>query len=302
MANKLTKAVRAAKKVGKKVIKGGMKLLKEVGPALDEHAMKAAEMLVDPCNASLSDACYRGDQGFKNRFTSSAPSFLTAGIVSGVYVFVPGTNLVYTAEYTAANTPTLLSQFGGPGNVFLASNATGTRSLGACVSLSPLASNLATSGVIYTGVVPLSAINITVNQTPASLIPLCPNFGRLSIDQPMECKFVPLSADESYVTPSTNFDTTDQSAILIVITGLPAGSGVNFRITNIIEWKAANSLGIASVSSAGNPSKNTIEHVKEFIRKRDPHWYTNVGKTAYNVLRGYSRGGMVGAITGAFMK
>jgi hypothetical protein len=117
----------------------------------------------------------------------------------------------------------------------------------------------------------------------------------------METKFVPSAADENYTLQGSLSDPSDLNCILQVFIGLPAATGVVSRFTNIVEWKPLPNIGIVSESFLGNPSRNTIEHVKSALLKRNPGWWSNVGKTAYSVLRGYATGGTVGAM-GAAMK
>lgn len=265
---------------------------------LDDSAKKAAMMLADPCNAALGPACFRGDQGFKSRFVSNGTGLSAGTTVAGAVALIPSSGQLLTIDWPAALTPTPWADNTvtyGPGRNFLFNNADGVRSLGACLSFAPLSANLSTSGVVYSGITSVASLGLTSNWTPPALAQLLPNFGKVTIDAPMECKFVPAGADEDYTTLGTPGDQSDNNAILFVFIGLPAGSGMSLRATNIVEWKPKPNIGIASNSMLGNPSKNTVEHVKEFLRARDEHWYTNVGKTAFSVIRGYSVGGAIGA-------
>lgn len=241
---------------------------------LDDSAQKAMAMLADPCNAALEPGCYRGDQGYKSRFVQNGSILFSAGIVAGAVAYIPGANLLYTIDWTSALAPTAWvnnSVSYAPGQPFIATNATALRSLGACVSCTPLSANLSTSGVVYSGIVTVQSLGIAATWTPQQLAQLVPNFGKVSIDTPMECKFVPSSSDEEYNRQGTLTDNTDSSAILFVFIGLPAATGLSMRITQCCEWKPVANIGIASNSVLGNPSKNTIEHVKEALRARDAH-------------------------------
>lgn len=274
------------------------------GIILDAKAQAAARMLHDPCNAPLSEACYRGDQGYKSRFVSNFTVGTGAGQTAAAVAFLPGRN-----EYLFVTTPTsasagtwTLSQ--GPGNVFLQANAAGWRSLGACLSTTPVAANLATSGQVYTTIVTLGQLPsggssggaVTVDQC----LQLCNKYGKVQIDEPMETKWIPAAADEEY-TVAGLADTTDVNVVLMCFVGLPAATGIVCRFTNVIEWKPNPTIGVVSESFMGNPSRNTIEHVKAALKNKDPNWWSNVGKAAYSVLRGYATGGVVGA-AGAAMR
>lgn len=287
----------------KRLATGAVRVAREVG--LDFKAAQAASMLLDPCNATLSEACYRGDSGYRNRFVFQSSYGAGTGQTAVAIVFVPGTNYIAFIAATSSTTPTNWIINNGPGNTFLQANTGSIRSLGACVSTTPVAANLATSGQVYTSIVPVSAlgnISVTGSTTVDALSQLCNRYGKVSIDTPMETKFIPGALDEQYATPQTiPTDVSDCNAILQVFIGLPAATGVVCRFTNIIEWKPFANLGIVSESYMGNPSKNTIEHVKQALVKKNPNWWSNVGSMAYSVLRGYVTGGAVGAI-GAAMK
>jgi hypothetical protein len=302
MAPKSKKLAKIGRKI-KRVANRAVSVAKGFA-GLDDNAKKAAMMLMDPCNAALEPGCYRGDQGFKARFVANGSLLTSATTVAGAVAFVPNSTQFYTIDWTAALPATAWtdnSTFYSPGRTFINANASGVRSLGACVSLAPLSSNLATAGVVYSGVVPVSSLGLSSTWTPPQLAQLLPNFGKVTIDGPMECKYIPASADENYTLVGQTGDASDNNAILFVFIGFPASTGFSVRATNIAEWKPLANLGIASNSALGNPSRNTIEHVKEALRMRDEHWYTNVGKTAFSVLRGYSMGGLVGA-AGAALK
>lgn len=272
---------------------------------LDPPASRALQMLADPCNATLEPGCYRGDQGFKARFVSNGTLLSAGTTVNGAIAFAPCANLFYTIDWTSTPVATAWTNNSvnySPGRAFLTANAASTRSLGACLSVTPLATNLATSGVVYSGIVPASLVG-GGTYLPSDVAQLCNNFGKITIDQPMECKFIPGSADEEYSNTSILSDSSDCMLIVFVFLGFPGGTGFSCRATNIVEWKPLTGLGLTTSSAAGNPSKNTIEHVKQALRSKDDSWYTNVGKTAFSVIRGYATGGvagMVGAAVKAF--
>lgn len=292
MANK---TVRKVKRAVRKVRKVATKIMAPV-TALDAKARAAAAMLTDPCNAALSEACYRGDQGYRNRFVSNSSLGVTAGHTAVAVAFVPGSNTVFWLSNTTSSGLVAWASFGGPGVSFLATVTDVSRSLGACTSATPQAANLSVSGQVYSGVVPFSSLNTGATQSADNLAQLCNRYGKISIDTPMECKFVPGAADEDYTaTNGQPTDVSDSNVILMVFIGLPAASGVALRFTNIIEWKPRFNLGVTTQSVLGNPSRNTIEHIKEHLRTTNPNWWSNVGATAWSVVRGYATGGVMGA-------
>lgn len=312
MANKRKTSSKMARKAGRAFRGAARKLKKAInGPqlaeasALDMPAISAAQMLADPCNAALAPGCYRGDQGYKTRVVLNETLGTGTGISCVAIAYAPTSGNRYVLTTVAAGTLAAWTNLGVVSGAFFGSNASAVRSLGACVSTTPSAPNLATSGQVYTAVVPASALTLAGTDSPSGLSILCNQYGKVPIDTPVETKFVPASSDEDFATVGTNSDLSDNNVILQVYLGLPlngtVGYGITVRYTNIVEWKPLTNLGFVSQSYLGNPSRNTIEHVKEALRKKDPHWYTNVGKMAYSVIRGYATGGALGA-TGAAMR
>lgn len=303
MAKSLLKKVA---KAGRGLVRKAKVVMREVDSvALDAKAQAAARMLADPCNAPLSEACYRGDAGYRSRFVSNFSLGTGAGQTAAAVVFIPTQNTFAFVTTPTSATAGTWSVTAGPGSPFLTTNASAIRSLGACVSATPLSPNLSTSGQVYSTICSISALQGTAisgaTVTIDNLLVLCNKYGKISIDEPMETKWIPASGDEEYVTPTGSADVSDVNCVLMIFVGFPAATGIVCRFTNIIEWKPASTIGIVSESYLGNPSRNTIEHVKQVLHKRDPAWWSNVGKTAYSVVRGYATGGTVGAI-GAAMK
>lgn len=294
-------------RVVKKAVRGVVRKTKRAGKALmglDGPARAAANMLIDPCNSTLAPSVYRGDQGFRARFISNNTVATGAGLTNGVVVFIPGTNQLYVLENASVNTAVpwvTLSTF-APGAAFLTGNAKSIRCLGACLSSTPISANLATSGQCYTALVPVDALTLSSSTQIQSIVQLCNAYGKVSIDSPMETRWMPGADDETYINVGTSDSTlADNLAIVQCFVGLPAATGVTYRMTTILEWKPLQGIGLVSESFLSSPSRNTIEHVKEAIRQRNPHWWTNVGSAAYSVVRGYATGGMMGA-AGAAMR
>ncbi|APG76226.1 hypothetical protein 3 [Changjiang tombus-like virus 10] len=304
MANKLTKATRKVKRAAKRVAKAAKPYLPKFNvkkglACLDPAGQKAANMLLDPCNAQLSPAAYRGDQGYKTRFVSNgsigqAPNSTCAGII-----FTPSLGRVYSADATTSTATVTwnVGSFPNPGQNFMQGNADSIRSLGACLSCYPVSSVMNTSGFVYTGIVPESAALAAT--TLDGLSQLCNRTSRIQVAEPMETKFVPGAGDEVYnpVGGSIQND-NDTMCIVFVFTGFSSASGIRIRATNIIEWKPDPSLGIVSESHLTNPSVNTIEHVKRCLFEQDPHWFSSVGNIVKRTVGGYMSGGIAGAVFG----
>lgn len=304
MANKATKLVRSAKRSVKRAAKAAQKFLPKMSvkkglACLDVPAQKAAHMLMDPCNAELAPAVYRGDQGYKTRFVSNASIGQTANATCTAVIFTPSLSRIYSADAATSGAAVTwgTGSFPNPGQTFLAANADSVRSCGACLTAYPTSATLSIQGFVYSGIVPESA---ALDATSIDgLIQLCNNSARVQLVEPMEIKFVPGAGDEVYnpVGGSIQVD-NDNMCIVLCFTGLPTASGIRVRATNIVEWKANPALGITTQSHLSTPSANTIEHVKRCLMEQDPHWYTNVGNIVKSTIKGYVSGGVTGAVFG----
>lgn len=299
------KVVAKVKKAARSVARRANRAVRQAADVMiDAKAAAAANMLLDPCNAPLSEACYRGDQGYRSRFVSNLTIGAGPAVTACAVAFIPSNNqIAFVAAATSGTAATWATNV-GPGNAFIASTAGAIRSLGACISATPVTANLSVSGQVYTTICPVSSLPSNAVSGGAvtidNLLFLCNKYGKINIDHPMEAKFIPASSDEDYTnTGSLPSDISDNNAILMCFVGYPAGSGVICRFTNIIEWKPQPFTGIVSESYLGNPSKNTIEHVKQALKAKDPNWWSNVGKGVYSVIRGYATGGTMGAISAA---
>jgi len=301
LKQRVAKAARGVARKAKATVAGVRQAI------LDDKAVAAANMLMDPCNAKLSEACYRGDVGYKSRFVNNQSLGTGAGQTAAAIAFIPSNNTYAFVASTSSGISSTWTVVGGPGTGFLGGAASSIRSLGACVSATPISANLNTSGQVYTTICPVNSLPSNAASGTAvtidNLLLLCNKYGKLSIDEPMETKFIPAAGDENYspITVAPPSDLSDNNCILMCFVGLPPASGVICRLTNIIEWKPQPFTGISSESYQGNPSVNTIEHVKQALVRKDANWWSNIGKGAYSVVRGYVTGGMVGAM-GAAMK
>lgn len=263
------------------------------GSPLDAVALGAAAMLRDPCNAPLSQSCYRGDRGFKTRLAASYVPSATATHTSFIIYFIPGNNTFYFMTAPNDGTPAGLSTpQPGPGTQYIQNNASCGRSLGAQISITPNFSNLSTSGVVYSGIVPLRSLPTSGNFAISGVTPLLTKFGKISIDKPMEIRWVPAAEDEQYQGTSLGdiADNSDVNAMVMVLSGFPPSAApFTVRLLNIVEWKPNREIGLATDSHMGNASKNTIEHVKQYLNQSGD-WWTNVGSLDYSTLRGRGPG------------
>lgn len=273
---------------------------------LDEHAVRAAHMLYDPCGADLAPTVYPGDRGYVSRFSSVFSGAFAAGETVNITVFKVGNNVMWngSAATSATNIAVGFADTQAPGAGFLNASASKCRAAGACILVRPNASPSTATGTIYYGVVPANAVLNATSVNADSLIPLLTQSVSCSqaLMQPLEVKWSPGAFDDRYspVSGIIGDDDTDRNVIVIVTIGMPATTGLSFRATAIYEWTpAVNSITVDSTSVA--PSKCDFSCVLRNLKRKDPDWWWGLGKKtlrfAKTAVAGYYTGGPIGAAT-----
>lgn len=275
---------------------------------LDYAGIAAAEMLYNPCGAELVPTVYPGDQGYMARFNSRFAGGNGAGETCNVLAFKPGNNLTWNASGVASTTSVIPSWVDtqAPGAAFLNTNATKCRAAGACTIIQPIAAPNTATGVIYFGVVPASAIG-TTGRTFDDWARLCTESVNISqaLMQPLEVKWSPGSFDDRW-SPTTGIqgdDDTDRNVILVVTIGLPAATGVNFRLTAIYEWAPDITISVPYDATNTKPSKCDLSCILRNLKRKSPTWWFNLGikaiTTARDATLAYYAGGPMGLVSTA---
>jgi len=278
---------------------------KQLG-GLDSHAEAHARMLVDPCNSLLEESVYPGDRGYVNRFQATNSYGVGATSTGFIAVIKPG-NACSTNTDLAPGTVSVglaynLAAY--PGAPFISSNASKTRAVSFCISIRPNAAPNTATGTIYFGIVNAAALPNGLALSPNNAIALCSDSVSASqaLLNPLEVKWSPGGFDERYSSNTISDDDSDRNVLLVVATGLPVASGVNYRMVSIIEWSPQSTLGITNDATSVNRSRNTVQDVTRVLKQKDPAWWWSLGTKVAGAVsataKGYISGGAVGAIGG----
>jgi len=273
---------------------------------LDKEALQAAAMYADPCGADLVPSVYPGDRGYINRFNTINTIGTVAGQTCCVAIWRPssqGTADYGVADQTIGVVTTYSTNF--PGLTFLNTNASKARCAAFCVTVRPVAAPNTATGTIYFGVVNARALRSGLTQTGSALIPLCSESVSASqaLMAPLEVRWSPGDFDARYSevnNPNVSADDSDVNCLLVVAIGLPAGTGLQYRATAIMEWTPNANLGIANDATEVKTSACDKECVLNFLKKKDRNWWWSLGTKTVNVAKtmakGYYAGGAIGAL------
>lgn len=306
----MAKTKQVARLPKKKVKKSKSRKGSGTGEKIDSYGAGAARMYEDPCGAELVPSVYPGDRGYVNRFVYNRVLAAGAGQTCAVYIIKPG-NSISVASEPLLPTTSIGLPYGNeyPGNVFLAANASKHRCAGFCVSVRPIASPNNVTGTIHFGVLNASSVPGTLSTTAQALAALCTE--SISVSQaamaPLEVKWCPGGFDDRYSpTWSAGFtgdDDSDRNVLIVVCLGLPPATGMQFRATAIQEWTPKVDLGVVQDATAQKPSICDKECILRNLKRKDPDWWWNLGKKAYNVgsqlVAGYYTGGPIGMMGAA---
>lgn len=253
------------------------------GPSEDvSRITRHVNMIVDPCNAELGPTAYRGADGIVTRFRNVVATGPTVGKTGFIYVYYPAYNSICTANVNASDVFVYASNTAGPGQTFLLASGASQRAVSACCNLSYTGTELDRCGIIYSGVVPISAL--AVGKTITDVAMLLQNEHRVS-DEALEVKWSPGSVEEEYwesgaTTPGGG---GDRNCIVLVALGLnAASSSTYFSIVNtlIAEWRPEPGLGLSTPNPSSHDVPAGLEKVRSVLQRMGNWWYS-VGKTAY---------------------
>lgn len=261
--------------------------------AVSEKVLSYAALLADPCEADVPEASvYPGETGIVSRFASEVAIGGGAGETCGFIAYHPNDNTVCVVTQ-ALPTTTFVINAGSfiynsvPGSTFLLASARKMRSLAACITAMPNSSTLNATGDIAVGNVSLSTLFATatsVTQVFSLLTKRAP-----IIRKNFEVRFVPGEMDQRYsnvllgANPSlTGTDDTDTNVVVLAWRGLPAASGLNYRLTNVIEWTPLLNAGL-TVSTATDPGMPHGAVVHEMHKHNPGWWHTLVEGVGHDI-------------------
>lgn len=251
-----------------------------------ERIQGHVSMVMDPCHSRLTPSAYRGQDGFVQRFASTA-ALVTTTQSCFINLFYPAYNSVYTAAValpTTAITGPLTYNTAGPGQSFLLTNADAQRAVAACMQVDYTGTELNRQGLLYRGILKSSVFNapsFTLDQIAAMLgspmrVP----------DNTSEVKWIPASVEEEYwASGSTAPESLGDRNVLVTV-GLGFTSAVAFQFTHtlIAEWQPNQGLGLAANSPNTADSPAGFEHVKTSLA-RAGNWWLSAARGVENAYQ-----------------
>lgn len=286
------KAKRAARIVGKR--KQSMVRTRAraqvVSRGLDAAAQRYRALLLDPCNAEMSNSVYAGvGSGQYRRYRSILSS--DGNSVEGTYVFQLGTNLVFNATHVAATAGTNFTFGTATALTPVIPTTANLRCLAGCVKVRYIGPESGRQGTIGMAVVPgqyLAPGQVSNAVTDLGKMPFVTRFGEVQ----HEVKWVPTQADEEFHTANTL--EPKSTCIIINYRGIPAAS-LQFEVTACYELETVD-VGVP-LASAVPHSRNTLNHVLQSLGPVSSWAYNTVLaptiKSVYNAA-------MAAPITGKF--
>lgn len=246
-------------------------------------------LLNDPCNGPLTTA-YGGSRGYVTRFSQDV-TFNAATQTAGYIAYFPGQETFLSQGAVTSSTLVSAGTAFGPGQNFLALNASQVRCIAACITIIPSAvsannitGELGTSSITWNGIA--NGNSYTVD----GFMQLCTTRAVLS-KRSYEAKWFPGDSDSQYssqvaagsaLPPDTNVN-----GILLCYKGYPAGTALSARLTAVIEWLPAQNLGVPAPtlpSASQNPTAQAAA-----LHKANPDWWHNFGDFASQFVGGVGR-------------
>lgn len=300
MAKNRSKIVGKSKKVKKTKVRSQT----DLKAGLDLPAIKHLNMLVDPCGAELAESVYPGDRGYINRFVLNGVAGVTATHDSWAIIMKPGNGVASYQSVAGAGTASAIGYSNSfPGTGFAQANASKMRTLAACITVRPIAAPNNATGTIHFGVVNAQTLANGISVSPSILAQYCTDSVSSSqaVINPLEVKWCPGSFDDRYSPPgAVSDDDSDRNVLLIVGIGFPPGTGVQTRMTTILEWAPLAQSGIVADATAVKRSLCDKDCILSKLKAKDPDWWWSLGKKVLRVGKavatGYGTGGAVGAL------
>jgi len=225
---------------------------------LDQGAMQHARMLLDPCNANMTQPVYSGmgtGQYRRCRVIFSPP----ATAAEGTYEFCPGSNSKMVATHVSANigNPYTFNESElFPGGILPAEIE--NRCIAACVRIRYLGSEYERGGCVGTRTSPFRYFAPNQVTTNADALTSCTLINRVG-EVMHEVKFVPGVGDELF---SPSWGTTNNAPRQLGSFGFTwsnmLGSQFQVEVTAIIEIEAAVGTVPAPIAPT---SRNTLNQV-----------------------------------------
>lgn len=285
-------------------------------------ATEYAQMLCDPCNATLKAPLYPGTTG-SNVMRYRAETVLGDATTTACVVAYHPVLGAWGRAVAGGTTQSPLLYLGDawPGDTFL--NATisiaSYRGVAGCMQVAYPGTEMNRGGYVSLGVINGKTVwNVIAAAsggggfpvTPASLLETLTHSQRMPVDE-VECAWVPSFGDQEFGTqlgsatsdPVMRENFEKSNFVLLVVQGATASTAGVIRITNtsIVEVNWADGRGLVSNAAHVQTNPTTFTQVIAALQRKDPHWYINaakkVGKLVGAAAGGYASGGMLGMAT-----
>jgi hypothetical protein len=244
-------------------------------------AEQYAQMLVDPCYSSVANGFYPGEKGLVQRVARNYVIQLSPANTAAQFAYYPGANMNMRNQAPDATTnfTTGFTKAESPGITYFDTNGSKFRSLGSCVEVWSNAPALSLTGTSFFGVVPASSVQTGFAANAEVTAQLLPDSTRLTTDK-ISVKWVPGAHDVFWHstgggTGDLPVDSDDRNCINMVFTGLPPGSSLTFRVTNIIEWTPNRSVGITQNSANTGAGVNPFA-ITAALHQHNPKWNISI--------------------------
>lgn len=255
---------------------------------------KHLRMVLDPCQAPLTETAYAGPEGMVQRFvtTGQLSSLVNA---AGYLVFIPGAFKTSGGTRVDGGTAGTVTYGVGdvPGYAFLNTNSRGARPIGACLRLHWNETELNRSGSIACGVLPASSLPDGASATIDQIYGLLPEKGRVPAG---ECEIVwnPSEEDVSYdgVIPTIGSTFEDKNALCFAYQGKP-GFAIGWTYTLIYEWTPKTGLGMVGHSTVHKSIPDAVSQINNSLQamgfKNKP--LKAIANAVYNTVASYTPAG-----------
>lgn len=221
------------------------------------------QMLVDPCDSTLTESAYRGQAGIPSRFTRSWT--ITTGVNTAYYYQVNPADCGAMENQVLASSTAFTPVIGtlAAGRTFLLSTSSSFRVIGYCLDVDYIGTELNRSGKLYTGTVPSSNIPAGVATSIDGLKVLFPNNTRTP-DKSLQSKWFPGVTNEDYSAIGGNNYLNSNNSVVFIAENMPAGIQLAFKETVVVEWIPLPNLGFVTPNAlAGNNPPASFEQLHQ---------------------------------------
>lgn len=266
--------------------RGGQIIQRINSGALDNYAKMYRNLLLDPCGSDLAHPLYAdGSGGILCRFVSTASYGIGATDTGFIWHWTPGAmsndnhEIAVTGSVLPANINVAIGDTSAPGKGYLPNNVMGYRCVAACATITYTGAELGRSGSIWYGQTLGELVNLGVGYSVNLLQPSLPHNIRTP-DIPIDVLWRPSTRDQDWQQPYQNIvldNKSDRGSITICATGLPAGIGVQIRMTAVYEYQPRYTSGMTVSPSARAKSNNSLVQVLNSI---PDHAWSRMGGVA----------------------